>query len=183
MPSKDDKPLSAADMLGEDPPTNLEAAIAAEEAAEEFEPGIDPNHPILTVQEQREAMAKGRARVTAEDRKAAMKAFEDQAVEMIRGKKGLTTGDPVKDELVSISLDLAEHSNAIVLNGNAYWHGQTYEVPRHVADTIREIQSRGWNHQLELDGKGLSERYRAPHNTVFNAKTGAVKNAPQRVAV
>lgn len=182
MSSKDDKPLSASDMLGDGPhDADLEAAIVAE-AGEELEPGIDPNHPILTVQEQRDAMAKARARVTAEDKKAAIKAFEEQATEQIRGKKGLRTGDPVKDELVSISLDLAEHSNAIVLNGNAYWHGQTYEVPRHVADTLREIQSRGWNHQLELDGKGLSERYRTPHNTVLSAKTGVV-NAPQRVAV
>lgn len=176
---QDDAPLSAAEMLGE-PAKTLEDAIAAE-AGDVLEPGIDPNHPILSIEEQRDALARARARVDADTKKAAIKAFEAQVTEQIRGKVGMRTGDPVLDEMVSISLDLAEHSNAIVLNGHAYWHGQTYEVPRHIANTLREIQSRGWNHQLELDGKGIAERGRAPRNTILSAKTG-VQNAPQMVA-
>jgi hypothetical protein len=128
--------------------------------------GIDPHHPILSIQDQREAIAAAKKRVQTDTRKEAMKALQDAAYEKERGREGMRTGDPVKDELVWVTLDLAEHSDRIVLNGTIYLHGHTYQVPRHVADTMREIQARGHEHQNTLDGKGIAELTKKPRMTV-----------------
>jgi hypothetical protein len=186
MPTKDDKtPLTAAEMLADDPNTAAVVQIdedpapaetLADAVAAEDEPRL---HPILTNAEVREAQEKAHKRVAADSKKEAMKAVEEAAYLKERGSPNLRTGDPVRDELVDIALDLAEHSDRITLNGMSYMHGQTYTVPRHIADTLREIQSRGHDHQTDLDGKGLAERMRKPRATVFNAKSGAVINGPQ----
>lgn len=175
---KPDEPVTAASLL-DDPAPDLASALDAAEGV--VEDGIDPHHPILSVEEQRKAIATARARVSADAKKEALKQFEAQVYDRERGRTGLRTGDPAKDEPVSVTLDLAEHSSCITLNGAPYWHGFTYTVPRHVADTLREIMSRGHDHQNDLDGKGLSERGRKPRLTLIS-ETGAVTNAPQRVA-
>jgi hypothetical protein len=182
---KTDEPVTAASLLDDDAPAvqvakidDLETVMADIDADE----GIDPNHPILSVEEQREAIKKARARVAADSKKEAIKAFEAQVYDKERGRTGLRTGDAAKDEPVSVTLDLAEHSSCITINGTPYWHGFTYTVPRHVADTLREVMSRGHDHQTDLDGKGLSERMRKPRLTLISERTGAVVNAPQKVA-
>lgn len=169
--------------------TDLVAAMAADDKArdEGDNEGLDPNHPILSLEDQRKARDEARAVILEERRKAAFKDLVAKEREKLLGVEGLRTGDPVRDELVSVTLDLAEHSDRIVLNGVIYLHGQTYKVPRHVADTMREIQSRGHNHQNELDGKGIADRFRRPHNTVVETRPGhsnygAALNAPQKVA-
>jgi hypothetical protein len=155
--------------------TELEAAIMAAEIDAAYADRVDPNHPILTVAEQVEALKKADLKVTAERKKQALADLQKKEEERLMGAAGQMTGDPVKDELVFITLDLAEHSNCITLGlGSAhqhvYHHGQTYKVPRHVADTLREIQARGWNHQLEIEGKGMAERFRRPQNQVLSGK-------------
>lgn len=52
-----------------------------------------------------------------------------------------------------ITLDLAPHSDRLVIDNVIYMHGQTYTVGQRLFDTMREMQSRGWQHQEEIDGK------------------------------
>lgn len=159
------------------PPANLADAIAAEggEAEERL-------HPILSNEKVLELRKKARGQIMAEKVKAAEADFLLEEKARLAREEGLVTGNAVKDEPVTISLDLAEHSDRITLNGVPYWHGMTYTVPRHVADTLREMQSRGHDHQRQVEGKPHADLFRRPHLTVFNARTGDVKNAPQKVA-
>lgn len=123
------------------------------------------SHPLLTAAEVAEAKAKARAKLDKERRLAAMKAVEDAETERLKREEGLVTGDGAKDEMVDITLDLAPFTEKIVLNSVPYWHSFTYPVPRHVADTLRDIQAQGWKHQDEIDGKGLAQHYQANRRT------------------
>lgn len=146
--------------------------VQAEESAE---------HPLLSAKEVADAKARARAKIEADAKKAAIKRIEEDETQRLRTEEGLVTGDSAKDEMVSLTLDLAEHSANIVINGRPYWHGHPYTVPRHVADSLREMQARGWRHQDEVDGKDLAQHYQRARATVVSAVRG-VRNAPQPVA-
>lgn len=136
-------------------------------------------HPLLSPAEVAAAMAKARESVEAKRRDAAIKSVIKAETERLEREEGLVTGDGVKDEMVTLHLDLAEHSSRITLSGTPYWHGHTYTVPRHVADTLREIQSRGHDHQSEIEGKNPADRFRRPRNTIIDTRKGnAIENAP-----
>lgn len=175
---KSPEELEAEKLLGLD--DGQDSGSAELEAALQDEPE-ERLHPLLSNEEVLAAREEARQKVLEKRRAAARSALVKEETERLAREEGLTTHDATRDEIVSITLDLAEHSSCITLNGMAYWHGQTYRVPRHVADTLREIQSRGHDHQTDLDGKGLAERLRKPRNTVVSGKTGGVANAPQAV--
>lgn len=156
---------------------SLEEAVADIQAADD-EVRL---HPILTNAEVEEAKAEAKEKVLEAQRKAAKKKIVDDEMQRLRTEEGLVTGDGTKDQMVRISLDLAPHSPFIVLNHRPYYHAQTYPVPRHVAETLREIQQRGWRHQDEIDGKTLSEHYQRARSTGLSPVKG-VTNAPQLVA-
>ncbi len=133
-------------------------------------------HPILTNEEVYAARARAKKRVEDERRKAAMAAVEAEAAADIRREEGMITDSPA-DEVVTITIDLPEFSPGIVVNGRPYWHGHTYPVPRHVADSLREIMARANRHQeLEIEGRKLGEFYRRPHHTTIGR--AGVQNAP-----
>jgi hypothetical protein len=81
--------------------------------------------------------------------------------------------------VVTVTLDLAEHSDKIIINGEPFWHGHTYTRPRHVVNQLREIMMRGWIHQDTIDGKDLAQQYARRRLTTVHGRTGAVSNAPQ----
>lgn len=61
---------------------------------------------------------------------------------------------PVKGEKqFNITLDLAPHSNRLIIDSVHYMHGGTYKVGQRLYDTMREMIHRGWEHQREIDGK------------------------------
>ena len=64
-------------------------------------------------------------------------------------------GPPVlpDERQCQITLDLAPHSDRITIDNVIYMHGGNYTVGQRLYDTMREIQSRGWQHQEEIDGK------------------------------
>jgi len=189
MPAKesDKEALSRADLLGEAPAAPvaapetdavLEAAIEAE-VGEAVTAKEEPRlHPILTNDEYRAAIERAKKRVEEDAKKEALKHVEAQAYDEMRGKRGIRTGDPQKDELVEITMDLPEFTDRITINGFVYFHTKTYTVPRHIADSLRDIQWRAWLHDNEINGKGIADRGRLPRNTIFNAKSGAVINGP-----
>lgn len=157
-------------------PEDLDLPPAVEAPAEE-----ERLHPILTNAEYRAAQETAAKKLAAERKKAAIKAVEEEALAALKREEGLATGDDAKDEIVSVTIDLAEHSRGIIVNFTPYWHGHTYEVPRHVADTLNEIMYRGWSHQFEIDGKTRTQFYQSRRDTVVSAVHG-VKNAPQKAA-
>lgn len=177
MPKDQDeeRELTAAELLEMDdasaprPPADLAAALDAAEADDE-----ERLHPILTNKEFREAQAKARKQLSAEERKKAFDEVVKAEIEKQRGPAGLLTGKPELDEMVDYTIDLPEFAASVVINGQAYWHGQTYKIPRHVANTLSEQVHRARNHQLEIDGKGLGERLKVEKKPIVSAKTLAV---------
>ena len=138
-------------------------------------------HPVLSNEEVLLAREEARAQIEAQRKKKARAHLIEEEKRRLELEEGFTTGDGVKDQIVRVVLDLAPHSPFIVLNGRPYYHAQTYTVPRHVAETLREIQQRGWRHQDEIDGKSLTQHYQRARQSVVSAVKG-ISNAPQSVA-
>lgn len=178
MPKTEDAELTAADLLdidqGDAPAVpSLEAALdAAELAGADID---DLDHPLLSRDEVRAARAKAVAKYTADQKKLALEALVERELQKLRGPAGLVTGDAVKDEMVKFTIDLPEFAPYVSINGRPYFHSFTYDVPRHVADTLRNQCALAHNHQLEIDGKGLTEKMRRPQEPVrLSANTLAV---------
>lgn len=181
---------AAAAAVASEPEAQAEDALSGAEGDDVFDLPEETTeevrlHPVLTNAEFLAAQESGRKKFEDERKKAALKAVSDQALADLRYESNLRTGDGVKDEMVDVTIDLAEHSDNIKLDGRQYWHGRTYPVPRHVADTLRDIMARGWNHQDEVDGKNLADRHRAnrqiatiskhaPGGKTISGSTGAV---------
>lgn len=140
-------------------------------------------HPILSNAEVRAAQAKAKADVIAERKAAAMLDVEKREAERLRIEDGLTTGSEQKDEIVNFTVDLPQYGDKLLVNGplgKAYWHGRTYAVPRHVADTLAEMQFRMWRHEDQTEGRSTAQMYQRKRDTAINARTGEVANAPRR---
>lgn len=104
-------------------------------------------------------MAEARERVI---REAAMQIARremgllSQEEEDVQPPKGVKRGPPpsfFKEPKVEITLDLAEHSDRLVIDSTTYFHGGTYTVPQSLANVMRDMIARGWEHQREIDGK------------------------------
>jgi hypothetical protein len=162
------------------PELDLDAELAAavdsatlDKAAEDpalarFAHLIDPQHPVLTVAEQLEAFKKAELKVEAEKRKRAQAELQKKAEQALLGDSGKTTGNAVLDELVWVELNLAPYADHIAINGEQYMHGQRYKVPRHVANTLKDMEARGWEHQSTLDGKRDLSRYFAERKPIIS---------------
>lgn len=57
--------------------------------------------------------------------------------------------DP-QQEVKYITLDMAGHSDRIMLDGTVFFHGVTYAVPKGQYDALRDIVARGWEHESEI---------------------------------
>jgi hypothetical protein len=61
---------------------------------------------------------------------------------------------PVKGEKqFTITLDLAPHSDRLMIDSKIYLQSATYTVGERLYNTMREMIHRGWEHQREIDGK------------------------------
>lgn len=117
---------------------------------------IDPT--LLSDEVKASLRAKALERVNKERADAAMDAFLATEIEKAR------RSHMPSQEMKYISLDLAGHSDRIMLDGTVYFHGQTYEVPKSTYDVLREVVSRGWQHEDEIGGAN-SDVYRRPRAT------------------
>lgn len=127
------------------------------------------------------AKAEARERVNAAMREAERERVIAQEMEAIKREEGQRTGRADMDEPVKIHVDLAEFSDRLVINGTEYFHGYTYTVPRHVANSMREMMQRTHRHQHEIEGKSLEESYRRTSPKAFSAVTGGAVNVPEGV--
>jgi hypothetical protein len=125
--------------------------------------GDDPM--ALSEKEKAEIRDKVKKRIIAEARKTAKEKFEEMEEKRLRFEEGMQA-DGVEGEMITITLDLAEHSGKLSTNGRDFWHGHTYTLPRHVVRDLSWRQYMGWRHQLEIEGKSESQfrgQYRINH--------------------
>jgi hypothetical protein len=133
-------------------------------------------HPILTNEEVRKAKEKARAKIEAASRAAAMKAIEDQEVERLRVEEGMVTGAGVKDEIVNLLIELAPFADRIIFNQKVYLHARTYPVPRHVADSLREVCWRTKVHEHDTKDENLFTFYGKQKDTLLSP--AGIKDRP-----
>lgn len=149
--------------------------------------GIEPGerlHPILSNAEVLQALANAKAKLIKEQKAAAMKDVEARETRRLRMEEGLTTGVTSADEMVTIAIDLptwVAFLNVDMTNGVQYWHGQTYTVPRHKADTLREMMGRAHRLDDEVEGRSLTQHYNVTKRPVINAVTGEIREKAQVV--
>ena len=134
--------------------------------------------PILSAEDVARIKAKARTQIEKQRKEAAEKSLLEKELERLRIEEGMVTGG-VGDQMVTIRIDLPEMAPYISVNWNPYWHGQTYTVPRHVANSLREQIWRAWDHERIRKGESLTDMYRQSRRTMISAVRGA-QNAPQR---
>lgn len=55
-------------------------------------------------------------------------------------------------ELVSMTINVAPHSDRIIYNGTIYLANRTYDVPVDLAATLRDVISQTWKHENSTGG-------------------------------
>lgn len=132
------------------------------------------------IKAQIEEKAKAKAKKQVED--DLKKAYEAQALkvalEELRGKEGMRTGNPEEDRLVEVIIDVGESTDRIKVNGKVYFQAQPYTVPVHVARSLMEIMWRSKTHEHQLTGKPMAEHYRKQRNT--HVTRHGIQNSPVR---
>ena len=109
---------------------------------------------MLTPDEIETARKTARDRVAAKSKKAAL----DEVIAAETRRLELSTGDNYKDEEIWVTMDLAPHSDRLVIDGTVYLHGHTYKRPRHVVNSMREMMMRGWDHEADIKGESLRQK-------------------------
>jgi hypothetical protein len=142
---------------------------------------VEPAHAILSVEEVEAARKRARDKIDKERRAAASKQVEEEETRRLRREEGLTSGITSEDEIVWVTIDLPDWCPNVSINSTPYWHGHSYQVPRHVARTISEqIQNALRAHDL-ADGKSITDQFKSRRNTVMNGATGAISGLPSHV--
>ena len=124
---------------------------------------IDEDAPILSAAEIDTIKARARQNILKAKKKDAEEKLLEQETQRLRVEEGYTTGNSHLDEIVNITIDLAQFASSILINNVPYNHGRTYAVPRHVADTLRETMARTWGHQADIDGKSIAAKVGEKH--------------------
>lgn len=124
-------------------------AIAAEEEGESG---------LLSAAEIAEAKAEARARWMKDAKAKAKKELMDIELLRLQREEGQKTGAYDKDEPCWITIDLPEYAASLVINSEPFHHTHSYQRPRHVVETLREMMFRAWNHQDDVEGKSISQK-------------------------
>lgn len=122
--------------------------------------GKEEPRAILSKDEIAAARRTARERVEKALKEAETERLIADEMEKLKREEGKRTGKVDLDEIVSVKIDCAEFADRLRINGQEYFHGYTYEVPRHVYDSMRDIMFRGHVHQARLDGKDPLLAYR-----------------------
>lgn len=128
----------------------------------------------LLTDEERADIEKSAETVVAEERKkAAADALREKALRRARQAVGLEA------RMVTDRLNLAEHSDKLVIDGRTFWHGHEYTLPKPMWDSMHEMQNRGWEHQDEIEGKSKFARQARnirlnPHGIINTANLGNI---------
>ena len=77
-------------------------------------------------------------------------ALEAELIELRTQRRGAKDAGPLE----SITIDVPKFSDAVVINNVHYQYGHTYQVPKDVATSIRDIMARAWEHEDQTHGEG-----------------------------
>jgi len=124
-------------------------------------PKAAPGFGELSEEEKAELTAAARAQVEKDLREQRKKEFLRQ--EMARFKREVRPGE----KMTQIVIDVAGHSDRIVLDGKAFFHGVLYTVTENQARTIQDIMARTWEHEYEVGGANR-DIYRAPTHAIIS---------------
>jgi hypothetical protein len=120
----------------------------------------------LTEAELAEVRAKAREQVQAEQRKALMKEALDAALREERIAAGIiATPERPEEQLLEVTLDLPENVTpyaALVVDGRAYWTGQTYKLPKSLAMQLNSMQAEAWKNDSRQKGKVVDIHRKKP---------------------
>lgn len=115
--------------------------------------------PILSAAEIAKIRAEAKEKILSERKSAAKADLMSREIQRLKNEEGLVTGNRYADEIVTITIDLPTFAPNIVVNMRPYWHGHTYTVARHVAESLRAQMFTSWKHQNEIDGKSMTDFY------------------------
>jgi hypothetical protein len=122
-------------------------------------PEAETEAPILSAKEVEAIKAEAKAKILAERKSAAKADLLARETQRLKNEEGMVTGLGHQDEIVNITIDLPTFAPSININMRPYWHGHTYPVPRHVAETLRDQMQNCWRHQNQIDAKDLASFY------------------------
>ena len=154
--------------------------IPVEEKRAKLPFALDPDiADILTAKELEELYVQAKATVAAEVKAKRKKEIQDRLLNIARREAGLLSMDETQrefqkrmEEIVPITIHLAEYCDRIVLDGVIYLHGRTYQVSRAAYETMTDQMGLTWRHQAELDGK--RKNYYSEMHGGFRAFNGGV---------
>ena len=137
---------------------------------------IENGKVVLSEAKREDIKRRAKKQIEAEALKKAEQAAFDQALAEERRAVGMHTGTP-DDEIVPVTIDLPdpEINSCLLVNGKAYYHGFTYQVPKHVKRSFDEAMYRLKAYTArEIEGKKMREFYQRPRNPRINGSTGEV---------
>jgi hypothetical protein len=123
-----------------------------------------PNHKLLS-NDELEALKKEAAKTVLEEMKQS--ARDDFFAKEIAA---LRRGHTPQDQIVPVTIDIAQFISYIAIDGVQYFHGYSYKVPRSRALVLYEQMQRSWLHQDEIDGRSRFNQYRKPQNAVIGPR-------------
>lgn len=123
---------------------------------------------LLTPAEIKKAKEEARAKVLKEEKAFEYKRIMQVEEDRLKREKGKKTGKVDKDERVTLMVELPLAAPYLSVNGEQFHHGQTYDLPRHQAEYLREMMQRANQHQAILEGKDLMEQFRVAKNPTLS---------------
>ena len=134
--------------------------------------------PTLSAEEIADIEARARREVDAEFKKALKAEVLADAKERERKKRSMHVNkhlNGVLSDMVRITINIPEFSNTPWIHtdlphGKVYIHGESYTVPRHVGNSLRETMQHMRRHQNEIDGKRRNRQL--PDGSFVDAVSG-----------
>lgn len=140
-------------------PKGAAKAVIAKPAAASDEADLGTMN-LLSDEDKERLRKAARDNVLADMKREAEEAFlkKEERREIIRRKN--KTGNADNDELVTFVCDLADYAADIRINNVVYYHGFSYQVPRHVCRGLMDIAARTWDHDADIHGEKWNPRKR-----------------------
>jgi len=156
--------------------------FVADEAVKARIASYKQRFPMLSEDDIREQLGIARDDLEEANKQSAIKLLVAAEKQRLRREEGLVTGASALDEMIKIVIECEDFQNPIILNGVEYWKTSEYTVPRHVANTILEMQDRGRRHERDRKGEKWDAYYAKPHKWEFSGVKGLIKDSAKAEA-
>jgi hypothetical protein len=113
---------------------------------------------LLDEEDRRKLTAEAKAMILKEMQQDARDKYFEQETKRLRREH------VPSQQFIRITINSAEYVPCFMLDGDRYYNGYTYDVPRNVAAVLMEQMQRSWQHQEEINGRSRYNAYRLPLN-------------------